>query len=195
MNKNNFTYYKGGDGIRERIELKLTKSDGATKTTCVIDTDLLLCGIRTFPCGSGDDYTLTSAAIISALEYLNEARSRYTAQPLKTLDGWYTSGIDKFSDYCFPGDTVTEDIVDYYMNILPPVSMSYGYLQAGEAYSHEEDDKGRFRATYTTFHRTNTEGQWIFDGYCFMRETENRADTRSSVQRLLDKLMPPTRRS
>lgn len=195
MNKNNFTYYKGGDGTRERIELKLTWSDGANRTMCVIDTDLLLSGIRTFPCGNGDDHTLTSAAIISTLEFLNEARSRYTAEPIKTLNGWYSSGIDKFSDYCFPGDTVTEDIVDYFTNILPPVSLSYGYVQAGEAYSHEDDDHGRYRATYTTFHRSSTDGQWIFNGYCFMRETENKADTRSSVQKLLDKLMPPAGRS
>lgn len=199
MNNNNFTYYKGGDGVRERIELQLKKSDGTTKTTCVIDTDLLLCGIRAFPCGNGDDYTLTTATIIpalttatiiSALEFLNEARSRYTAEPIKTLDNWYTSGIDKFSDYCFPGDTVAEDIVDYFMNILPPASMGYGYLQAGEAHSHEDDGNGRYRATYTTFSRSSTEGLWIFNGYCFMREVENRADARSSIQKLLDKLMP-----
>lgn len=195
MNKNNLTYFKGGDGVRERIELKLAKYDGTIKTTCVIDTDLLLCGIRAFPCGNGDDYTLTTATIISALEFLNEARSRYTAEPIKTLDSWYSSGIDKFSDYCFPGDTVTEDIVDYFTNILPPASMGYGYLQAGEAYSHEEDGHGRYRATYTTFSRSSTAGQWIFNGYCFMRETENRADARSSVERLLDKLMPKAGRS
>lgn len=34
------------------------------------------------------------------------------------------------------GDIVSEDLVENFMNVLPPRAMSYGDLQMGEPYSH-----------------------------------------------------------
>lgn len=75
-----------------------------------------------------------------------------------------------------------EAMVDYFMNCVPPVSMSSSCSQAGEAYNHVPDDKNRYRATYTTFVRLSS-SQWRFAGYCYRGETTNRVDVETSLER------------
>ena len=58
--ESNFRLYMDKDagcGIVE-FEVKIP-GDPYPVTTCVVDSTRLLQGVRTFPCGSGDDYTLT----------------------------------------------------------------------------------------------------------------------------------------
>lgn len=53
-----YKYLRGSKDSREVFEFDISKR-GQYITTCVVDVDLLLCGIKTFPCGNGDDFKLT----------------------------------------------------------------------------------------------------------------------------------------
>lgn len=95
---------------------------------------------------------------------------------IKTLKGWneFAEQTGKYSwnDYARIGDIVSEDVTDYFMNILPPRAMSYGYLQIGELYSHRYDIDRRLKPTYMTF--AKCDGIWRYYGHCFAYETINR---------------------
>lgn len=90
---------------------------------------------------------------------------------MKTYKEWMKSD-KRFDEYIQPGDEVDEAIVDYFMNVLPPRSMSYGYLQAGEPIAHIRDENGRCRVIYTTF--AKEAGKWYYKGCCFAGEVEDR---------------------
>ena len=96
---------------------------------------------------------------------------------IKTLDGWYKfsdrTGKGSIYDYLQKGDIVSEDIIDNFMNLLPPRALSYRFLQVGEAYSHAYDIDRRLRPTYMTF--AKSDGQWRFYGNCFSYETVDRS--------------------
>ena len=72
------------------------------------------------------------------------------------------------------GDYVTQDVVDDFMDCLPPACYSSRCSQMGEPYSCREDpNTGKFRNTYMTFSRVS--GQiWKYCGNCFQGETEER---------------------
>ena len=95
---------------------------------------------------------------------------------IKTISGWCEfydrTGKGSWSDYAEVGDIVDEAVVDNFMNILPPRTMSYGYLQVGEPHSHRYDLDRRLRPTYMTFAKAN--GIWRYYGHCFAYETINR---------------------
>ncbi len=91
----------------------------------------------------------------------------------KSLEDWENSGINSLQNFLKIGDLVTEEFVDYFMNILPPAYMGYGILQVGEPYSFEYDpDSEKYRNTYTTF--TRGEDGWMYCGECFYRQDKNR---------------------
>lgn len=167
-----YTYLRGSRNSREAISFDITRR-GQYITTCVVDVYLLICGIKAFPCGSGDDEKLTAQQRLEILELVQEERGKITARyPVKTYKGWQESGLPTFDEYCAPGDEVDEEMVEYFVNSVPPVLMRSACTQAGEPFSHERDEQGGYKPTYTTFHRT--EGGWRFDGYCFYGENENR---------------------
>lgn len=92
---------------------------------------------------------------------------------IKTLDGWTKfadlTGKTSIYDYLNKGDIVSEDLVDNFVNALPPRAMSYGYLQMGEPYSHVYDIDHRLRGIYLTF--AKCDGRWRYCGNCFAWET------------------------
>ena len=96
---------------------------------------------------------------------------------IKTLDGWCSfsdrTGKESIYDYLRKGDIVSEDIVDNFMNILPPRAMSYGYLQVGEPYNHVYDSSRALRPIFMTF--AKCDGQWRYYGNCFAYETIDRS--------------------
>jgi len=72
------------------------------------------------------------------------------------------------------GDLVEEEIVDHFMNVLPPACMRSDCSQLGEPYSHREDETtGKYRATYMTFKKVE-EGIWQYCGHCFRGENIER---------------------
>lgn len=92
---------------------------------------------------------------------------------IKTLDGWnkYTdrTGRKSISDYLNVGDIVSDDMFGYFLNIMPPRSLSYGYLQVGEAYDYVYDVSRQLRPIYMTFAKANS--YWRYYGNCFVSET------------------------
>lgn len=174
-----YTYYKGTENSREVVEFETTAEPLYRATMCVVDIDLLLCGVASFPCGSGDDVKLTLEQQRDILLLVQEERGKliHKAGP-KSLADWQNSGLRTFEEYFIPGDTVTEDLVGYFINIMPPHSMG-SIVQAGEPFSHENDGKGNYRATYITF--AKKDGEWWFAGYCFSKETTNQISRRGRL--------------
>jgi hypothetical protein len=96
---------------------------------------------------------------------------------IKTLNGWSKfserTGKESIYSYLQVGDIVSEELVDYFMNIFPPRIMSHGFLQVGEPYNHVYDISRALRPTYMTF--AECDGQWRYYGNCFVYETINRS--------------------
>lgn len=188
MERIKYKYYKGGEAARETVEFEVPDDLYGT-TTCVVDIPTLIDGyITAYPCGSGADYLLSMQERVEILEAVKRERSRYTEAQIKTLDGWKQSGIGSFDDYCRPGDQVDEEIVEYFVNSVPPHMMRGDCTQAGEPYSIEKDPKtGKYRNTWTTFHRE--EGSlWRFDGACFTGENVHRAGEMSKLENAINGL-------
>lgn len=98
------------------------------------------------------------------------------SKEIKTISGWCEfydrTGKGSWSDYAEVGSVVAEDVIDNFLDILPPRSFDYGYLQVGEVYNHIEDENGKVKGLYMTFAKFN--GEWKYCGYCFANETINR---------------------
>lgn len=176
-----YTYHKGSPSSRETVTFDVV-------TTCTVDFDLIACGITDFPCANGGSVELTTEQQIAILETVQQERKRITdSYPIKTLEGWKNSGLPAFEDFCFPGDAVDDGMVEHFITSVPPALMWSSCMQAGEPHSLVfDEDSGRFRNTYITFRKVK--GGWLFDGYCFYAENENRCDEASSLQQLIDKL-------
>lgn len=126
----------------------------------------------------GDTVNLTPAEIYNTIRTCELGRFQIRRkEEIKSLTGWQDSYLPEFGDYFFPGDFVTETVVEHYRNILPPIRMYHGYLQAGEPHCHLKNDKGIPRACYMTFTRPDT--RWIYAGICFEGEDENRVPVKS----------------
>ena len=97
---------------------------------------------------------------------------------IKTLDGWHeyakTHEKNGWSDYCQPGDRISEDVYDHFLDLLPPRTMRGGYFQVGEPSDSRKNPRtGRFASTYPTFLQKN--GACFYMGDCFAGEQENTA--------------------
>lgn len=187
MPAQNFRYYKGSEKHHEMVEFDVHRKDGSYETTCVVDVNLLLCKIWTYPCGNGDDLELAPKLRLRVLEFIQAERKKITDNcPVKTRRAWHDSGLPSFEDFCFPGDEVDREMVEYFVSVVPPIKTSPNCTQAGEAYSSEFSPRyGRYRDTHTTFHSIGG-GRWIFDGYCFYGENENRYTRPTRIEQLID---------
>lgn len=100
----------------------------------------------------------------------NETMKKAGLDPSKRFTKIYVEGIGQYE----PGDWVTQEVVDEYMNALPPACMRSDCSQLGEPYSHREDpESGKFRATYLTFAKV-APGLWEYRGHCFRGENTER---------------------
>jgi hypothetical protein len=75
-----------------------------------------------------------------------------------------------FRDYCIVGEVVSEHILNYFLSVLPPLSLSEGYLQIGQPYNKGVDEYGDVKNTYATFYK-NSDEQWVYCGSCFEGES------------------------
>ena len=180
-----YKYLRGSQDSREAVEFDITRR-GHYITTCVVDVDLLISGLKAFPCGNGDDVKLTAQQRLAILELVQVERKRITdSYPVKTYKGWQESGLRTFEEYCFPDDEVDEEMVDYFLNAVPPRLVHPNCVQAGEPYSSEGDEQGGYRQTYITFSTLGGE-RWRFDGYCFYKENTNRYTRKSRLEERID---------
>ena len=85
---------------------------------------------------------------------------------IKTMADWNGSLSD-----CFRvGDLVSEEIVEWFINVLPPACLNGSCIQIGEPYSHVDG-----HATYPTL--KNTAYGWVYAGNCFHGQTEKVSQT------------------
>lgn len=82
-----YKYLRGSQDSREAVEFDITRR-GHYITTCVVDVDLLISGLKAFPCGNGDDVKLTAQQRLAILELVQVERKRITdSYPVKTYEG------------------------------------------------------------------------------------------------------------
>ena len=188
-----YRYYKASRNNAEIIDFDL-QEDGCYSTTCVVNVRLLLCGIKTHPCGNGDDYMLNDQETLAILKVLKVERDavQHSGTP-KTLDGWRNSGLN-LDEYLAVGDEVSEDLVYEQMNCVPPRVRKPGYLQVGEPYTDawdESDGSGQYRPTYATFHMKSNRGRqyWIYAGYCFLDQDVNQVPNKDAVGKMIQAIL------
>ena len=88
-------------------------------------------------------------------------------EELKTIEGWHKSGCNSWDEYCKPGDMVDQGVADYFLDILPPRTMTSDYFQVGEPHSHAINPKTmKSCGTYATFAVRGKE-IWEYCGNCF----------------------------
>lgn len=122
----------------------------------------------------GQMIELTPAEILHAIYVYGGYKLFVRRQEdIKTLKGWQASGLKTFTDYVVPGDKVSEDIVNYFINISPPIVWYSLYVQAGSAYEHIRDESGKENPCYLTFKREDNDGEWIFTGICTKNDSNN----------------------
>ncbi len=94
----------------------------------------------------------------------------------KSMNGWSeyvkTTGKSSICSYLNVGDYVTQDIFWHFLNIMPPTTQYYDYLQVGEAYGDALDYNNRLRPTFLTF--VKSDELWIYKGNCFKHEIIHR---------------------
>lgn len=165
-------YVKGSENNPESVKITKELDAPLGTTVCTVNADLLICGVNDFIADNKAIVHLALEEKKEILEFIKNERGKIIHKAkLKSLASWHDCGFNKFEDYFLPGDMVTKDLVDYFVNILPPVSCSSSYVQAGDAYDHRRDACGVCRATYITF--TKKDGTWFFAGYCFKNGMEN----------------------
>ena len=122
----------------------------------------------------GQMIELTPAEILHAIYVYEKYKSYIRRQEeVKTLMGWQSSGLKTFMDYVVPGVKVSEDIVNYFIDISPPVAWYSNYVQVGEAYDHVHDESGNEQPCYLTFKKEDNDSDWIFLGICLRCDSEN----------------------
>lgn len=78
---------------------------------------------------------------------------------MKTYANWKGN----LGDYLKVGDEVDQEMVDYFLNVLPPATWRANLVQLGEPHSHVGG-----RATYPTLYREI--GRWYYRGNCYRGE-------------------------
>jgi hypothetical protein len=59
------------------------------------------------------------------------------------------------------GDVVDEEMVNYFVSVMPPAYMSSWLIQIGEPNSHVEG-----KATFATISNSSPKG-WVYNGNCY----------------------------
>lgn len=93
---------------------------------------------------------------------------------------WYSPTAE---DYLEPGDKVDEDLIGYFLDVLPPRTNRAGLLQVGGEISTAKDVNGRWQPTYLTFKRQG--GTWRYAGRCFEGSAEPVQKYQSSLERMM----------
>ena len=81
---------------------------------------------------------------------------------MKDMAGWHTAGVD-LSKYLEVGDAVSEDLMMYFLEVLPPATWRPALIQIGEPF-----DLVNGRATFSTIYRRH--GGWFYAGNCHRGE-------------------------
>jgi len=79
---------------------------------------------------------------------------------VKSMAGWNAAGCD-LGKYLQVGDAVADDVMYYFLEVLPPACYRSDLVQIGEPNSHVNG-----KATYATVYKPVGARNWLFAGYC-----------------------------
>lgn len=92
---------------------------------------------------------------------------------MKTMHEWDVfvrkTGKRSIHSYLKPGERVSEDIIEYLKNIVPPRNLEEKYFQVGTQNGYRINTEGKAKATYMTFEKKAT-GVWEYKGNCLAGE-------------------------
>lgn len=87
---------------------------------------------------------------------------------MKTLSEWNESKKDLL-DYLTPNDAIDDDLFDYIIGVVPPVTLSDGFVQMGEPFKTDANGNELYLTvemydvwTYTGIKPQSTIKQWFF---------------------------------
>jgi hypothetical protein len=89
-----------------------------------------------------------------------------SVKTIKTYEQWHESRQD-LSKFLQIGDIVDEEMVEYFLNVLPPKTWNNSIIQIGEPCDLVEG-----KNTYSTLKRTSKGWEWA--GECHKGQTENK---------------------
>lgn len=120
-------------------------------------------------CGHyGQAYNITNKTAANYVGSVAEAKQRfvkfYNKFEIKTYKQWTESKKD-LNEFLQVGDAVDEEILDYFIGVLPPACQSPRCVQIGEPYS--QDAGGLLFETLE-----KQDGQWIYTGHKNTPKTE-----------------------
>ena len=190
-------YHRGGRAARERICIPVVDRSGATTTYLDLPVTLLEAGVvyLRLPVlfleanavylhlDDGSDIFLSNTQMLLIANEVERLRAEAAGTGLKTLEKWFESGLPTAEDYLEPGDEVDADLIDYFLNVLPPRTNRAGLLQVGGEISTAKDANGHWRPTYLTFKRQG--GTWRYAGRCFEGSAEPVQKYQSSLERMM----------
>ncbi len=78
---------------------------------------------------------------------------------LKTYENW-KGDLHKYLEV---GDVVDQEMVNHFLNVMPPACHTSGCIQIGEPYNHING-----KAVFATLKRT--EFGWVYAGHCYRGE-------------------------
>ena len=158
-------YHRGGRAARERICIPVVDRSGAVTTYLDLPVTLLEAGVVYLRLDDGSDIFLSNTQMALIANEVERQRAECAGTGLKTLGKWFESGLPTAEDYLEPGDKIDEDLIGYFLDVLPPRTNRAGLLQVGGEISTAKDVNGRWQPTYLTFKRQG--GTWRYAGRCF----------------------------
>ena len=168
----------------ERIAVPVIgKSDG--KPVANLETAVILveCGNIYHYLDNGFAVRLSDTQMVTVANEILKKRAEVRGTGLKTLSGWRESGLPSVEDYLEVGDEVDSEMLDYFLNVLPPRTNRAGLLQAGGEISTAKNIGGGWLPTHLTFKQQG--GTWRYAGRCFAGSAEPVQEYQSSLERMM----------
>lgn len=138
-------YHRGGRDARERICIPVVDRSGAVTTYLDLPVLFLEANAVYLHLDDGSDIFLSNTQMLLIANEVERLRAEAAGTGLKTLEKWFESGLPTAEDYLEPGDEVDADLIDYFLNVLPPRTNRAGLLQVGGEISTAKDANGRWR--------------------------------------------------
>ena len=88
---------------------------------------------------------------------------------MKTFRNWTATAMS-LTSFLKPGDEVDQEMADYFINAVPPKTMTTDLIQPGEPYDHFRDQARKYRPVFATLKRQGE--KWFYAGICFSGQSE-----------------------
>lgn len=122
------------------------------------------------------DFRIMKAGYLEAIQ--NMEHPKEAPQNVKTMDGWRAFAEETsehgMDSYFHTGDPVGQDVVDYFVNVVPPATNREHLMQIGSPYDSRMGEDGRLHPTFATF--AKEDGSWRYAGHCFRGEAKEPAE-------------------